>query len=131
MWFFVVIVALIRIVAGIAARKNAGTAEQNPWPLAPKPILSEREQLLFRRLEAIFPNHRIFVQVALSQLIEVKSGTSDFRSIRNRYSQLVAVSPLSERRPRRLKAEINEGAWPTLQRDTWRPLKNESRDELR
>jgi hypothetical protein len=97
MWFFVVLVALILIVAGVVAGKYFGTAEQNPWPLAPKPILSEREQLLFRRLEAIYPNHRIFVQVALSQMIAVKSGTADFRSIRNRYSQLVADFVLCRR----------------------------------
>jgi hypothetical protein len=38
----------------------------------------------------LYPDHKIFVQVALSQLIDVPEDHPGRQSIRNRFSQLVA-----------------------------------------
>jgi uncharacterized protein DUF2726 len=61
-----------------------------PWPLMAKALLTPWEQDLYRRLEELYPQHRVFAQVALSPLLEVRPGTGNRRAIRNHYSQLVA-----------------------------------------
>ena len=61
-----------------------------PWPLAARNLLTDREQSLYQRLLSLYPHHKIFVQVALSQLIEVDRNHPERRSIRARYKQLVA-----------------------------------------
>jgi hypothetical protein len=53
-------------------------------------LLSDREQLLYRRLLNLYPHHKILVQVALSQLIDVPEDHPERLSVRNRYCQLVA-----------------------------------------
>jgi hypothetical protein len=52
--------------------------------------MSKREQSLFDVLRRLYPDHPLFVQVALSQLIDVSLGHPQRRSIWNRFSQLVA-----------------------------------------
>jgi hypothetical protein len=49
-----------------------------------------REQSLYRRLVDLYPDHKILVQVALSQLINVDRNHPESESIRARYKQLVA-----------------------------------------
>lgn len=61
-----------------------------PWPVAAKTLLTEREQSLYQSLLSLYPNHRVFIQVALSQLIDVPEDHPERQSIRNRFSQLVA-----------------------------------------
>jgi hypothetical protein len=61
-----------------------------PWPVAPKHLLTERERSLYQCLLGLYPEHRIFIQVALSQLIDVPEGHPERMSIRNQFSQLVA-----------------------------------------
>jgi Protein of unknown function (DUF2726) len=61
-----------------------------PWPVVASNLLTRREQSLYERLLSLYPNHRIFVQVALSQLIDVPEDQPERQSIRNRFSQLVA-----------------------------------------
>jgi Protein of unknown function (DUF2726) len=61
-----------------------------PWPVAARNLLTNREQLFYQRLLSVYPNHRIFVQVALSQLIDVDRNHPERESIRARYKQLVA-----------------------------------------
>jgi hypothetical protein len=61
-----------------------------PWPVAERSLLSDREQSLYERLLSLYPHHKLFVQVALSQLIEVDRNHPESRSIRARYKQLVA-----------------------------------------
>jgi hypothetical protein len=41
------------------------------WPVAARNLLTQREQSLYQRLLSLYPDHKIFVQVALSQLIDV------------------------------------------------------------
>jgi hypothetical protein len=61
-----------------------------PWPVAARSLLSPREQSLYQRLLSLYPKHQVFVQVALSQLIDVDRNYPDSESIRARYKQLVA-----------------------------------------
>lgn len=94
-------IIVIAIIAGTlwVIRKigTGGHAGRDHWPLYSKPLLTERETDFYRRLEVMYPEHRIFVQVALSQLLEVSPGTRDRRSIRNRFNQLVADFVLCRR----------------------------------
>jgi hypothetical protein len=53
-------------------------------------LLSERENEFYHHLIAWYPNHQIFVQVALSQLINIDRNHPECDSIRARYKQLVA-----------------------------------------
>ena len=61
-----------------------------PWPVAARNLLSPREQSLYQRLLSLYPKHQVFVQVALSQLIDVDRNYPESESIRARYKQLVA-----------------------------------------
>jgi very-short-patch-repair endonuclease len=61
-----------------------------PWPVAARGLLTKREQSLYRILLNLYPEHKIFVQVALSQLIDVERNHPERHSIRARYKQLVA-----------------------------------------
>src|SRR5882762_3122585 len=61
-----------------------------PWPVAARNLLSPREQSLYQRLLSLYPKHQVFVQVALSQLIDVDRNHPESESIRARYKQLVA-----------------------------------------
>jgi very-short-patch-repair endonuclease len=63
---------------------------EDPWPVEAKNLLTEREQSLYRNLLDLYPDHKLFVQVALSQLIDVPEGHPERLSIRNQFSQLVA-----------------------------------------
>jgi very-short-patch-repair endonuclease len=63
---------------------------ETPWPLAAKKLLTERERSLYQSLLDLYPERKLFVQVALSQLIDVPKNHPDRQSIRNRFSQLVA-----------------------------------------
>jgi hypothetical protein len=61
-----------------------------PWPVAARNLLTERERSLYQSLLGLYPDHKIFVQVALSQLIDVDQSHPESKSIRARYKQLVA-----------------------------------------
>jgi len=62
----------------------------DPWPVAAKDLLTERERSLYQSLSDLYPDHKLFVQVALSQLIDVPEDHPERPSIRNQFSQLVA-----------------------------------------
>jgi very-short-patch-repair endonuclease len=61
-----------------------------PWPVEARNLLTDREQSFYQRLLNVYPHHKILVQVALSQLIEVDRNHPERQSIRARYKQLVA-----------------------------------------
>jgi hypothetical protein len=71
-------------------RSTGNPLPVEPWPLSARSLLSKREQLLYRRLVDLYPDHKILVQVALSQLINVDRTHPERESIRARYKQLVA-----------------------------------------
>jgi hypothetical protein len=69
---------------------SSETLSDDPWPVAARKLLTPREQSLYQDLLGLYPEHKIFVQVALSQLIDVPEAHPERMSIRNRFSQLVA-----------------------------------------
>jgi hypothetical protein len=71
-------------------RSAGNPLPDEPWPLSARNLLSKREQSLYRRLVDLYPDHKILVQVALSQLINVDRNHPESESIRARYKQLVA-----------------------------------------
>jgi hypothetical protein len=58
--------------------------------VAARKLLTDREQSFYQSLVRLYPRHNIFIQVALSQLIDVPVNHPERQSIRNRFSQLVA-----------------------------------------
>jgi hypothetical protein len=71
--------------------RNVGNSlPDEQWPLSARNLLTERENKLYQSLIALYPDHKIFVQVALSQLIKVDRKHPESDSIRARYKQLVA-----------------------------------------
>lgn len=95
-----------------------------PWPLAARNLLTDREQSLYQRLLSLYPHYKIFVQVALSQLIDADRNHPESESIRARYKQLVAdfvlcrpdlsvvavieLDDRSHERPRRQRADARK-----------------------
>jgi very-short-patch-repair endonuclease len=61
-----------------------------PWPVAARSLMSEREKSLYQDLISLYPDHKIFVQVALSQLVDVARNHPNRMAIRGRFKQLVA-----------------------------------------
>jgi Protein of unknown function (DUF2726) len=71
--------------------RSAGSPlPDEPWPLSARSLLSRREKKLYQTLVALYPDHRLLVQVALSQLINIDRNHPQSESIRARYKQLVA-----------------------------------------
>jgi len=66
------------------------SVSETPWPLRARSLLSEREKTLYRDLISLYPDHKLFVQVALSQLLDVAQGQPDRFAIRGRFKQLVS-----------------------------------------
>ena len=71
-------------------RSSSEILSEAPWPVAARKLLTAREQSLYDSLSGLYPRHRLFVQVALSQLIDVDWNHPECESIRARYKQLVA-----------------------------------------
>jgi uncharacterized protein DUF2726 len=71
-------------------RSAGNPLPDEPWPLSARNLLSKRENKLYQNLIVLYPDHKIFVQVALSQLIDVDRNHPESDSIRARYKQLVA-----------------------------------------
>lgn len=88
MWIALTII--VCIAALLLASLSRGPVQGDLWPLEAKPILTDRERVLFDRLLVAFPSCRIFPQVALSQLMVLKPGTRNWQSIQNQYFRLVA-----------------------------------------
>jgi hypothetical protein len=71
-------------------RSAAKPLPDEPWPLSARNLLSRREKKLYQTLVALYPDYRLLVQVALSQLINIDRNHPQSESIRARYKQLVA-----------------------------------------
>lgn len=71
-------------------RSAGNPLPDEPWPVSARNLLSRREKRLYQSLVVLYPDHKILVQVALSQLIGVDRNHPQSESIRARYKQLVA-----------------------------------------
>ncbi len=72
------------------ARFTVETPPEAPWPVVAKRLLSHREREFYDALLALYPDHRLFIQVSLSQIVDVPRDHPERYSIRARFSQLVA-----------------------------------------
>jgi very-short-patch-repair endonuclease len=88
LWAIAALVVLAVIAALLKPRRTTDSGLDKPWPLEAKhPLLSEPEQVLYRRLVQTLPNHLIFVQVQLLQALRFKRGEWS-SAVANRISQL-------------------------------------------
>lgn len=82
---------LLALVAAVLARRphrEKSASLDRPWPLEPKrPLLSQPEQVLYRRLLQACPRHTVLCQVQLMQMLRFKRGGWN-PGIANRISQL-------------------------------------------
>jgi very-short-patch-repair endonuclease len=88
----IIILIIAIIIAASAKNKKAGKFKYNPnetWPFEKKKILTATEQKLYFTLCEALPNHCIFSQVQLSQLIQVKKG-NDYKAWFNRINRMSA-----------------------------------------
>jgi very-short-patch-repair endonuclease len=67
------------------ASKKRG--EPSEWPYALRPVLTEREQVLFHRLRKALPEYIVLAQVQLSQVITVKSRVESRQAWLNKIAQ--------------------------------------------
>lgn len=82
------IAALVAAAALARPRRPAAHGRDGPWPLEPTPtLLSEPEQVLYRRLVEALPEYRVLTQVQLVRVLRFKRGQRD-RAVWNRISQL-------------------------------------------
>jgi very-short-patch-repair endonuclease len=84
-----ILVLLVLCVLAILLKKRR-TVPRRPWPLdVCRTVLTEPEQILYRRLMHALPNNLIFAQVQLSRFLVVKRGVPR-QTWFNRISQLSA-----------------------------------------
>jgi hypothetical protein len=67
------------------------------WWLIGRPILTDRELILHRRLATMFPDHVIFTQLPLSRLMDIIPATKGRSSNPDRFNQFVADFVLCRR----------------------------------
>jgi hypothetical protein len=83
---FVVLVVCV-VVAAIALRKKQNVSAV--WPVYARPVMSEVERQLFRRLIEAFPEKVVLPQVQLCRFVEVRDVLGRM-AVLNRYNRLSA-----------------------------------------
>jgi very-short-patch-repair endonuclease len=84
----IMVVASLVAVALARPRRRQASWRDRPWPLeATQTILSEPEQVLYRRLVEALPEYLVLPQVQLVRVMRFKRGQRD-RAVWNRISQL-------------------------------------------
>ena len=66
--------ALGFLAATFLTKKKDNSATDRPWPLFPKRVLANAEQVFYGRLVRAFPDCVILAQVALPAILGVKKG---------------------------------------------------------
>lgn len=80
--------ALVGAALEVIRPRNRSPSLNQPWPIEPKrTLLSQPEQVLYRRLSQACPRHIVLCQVQLLQMLRFKRGGWN-RGIANRISQL-------------------------------------------
>ena len=82
---FVVLVVCAIAVAALRKKQNVNTA----WPVYARPVMSEVERQLFRRLIEAFPEKLVLPQVQLCRFVEVRKVPGRM-AVLNRYNRLSA-----------------------------------------
>lgn len=86
---WIMAVAVLAAAAAMAGpRGRVARGRDRPWPLEPTPtILSEPEQVLYRRLVEALPEYLVLPQVQLARALRFKRGQRD-HAVWNRICQL-------------------------------------------
>ena len=85
---WIMVAVLVAAAALARPRRQEGSGRDRPWSLEPTPtILSEPEQVLYRRLVEALPEYLVLPQVQLARALRFKRGQRD-RAVWNRISQL-------------------------------------------
>ena len=82
---FVVLVVCVVAVAALRKKQNVNAA----WPVYARPVMSEVERQLFRRLIEAFPEKLVLPQVQLCRFVEVRNVPGRI-AVLNRYNRLSA-----------------------------------------
>jgi Protein of unknown function (DUF2726) len=89
-WTLVALVALLLIFGVLAKFLRRPKQPGGHWPLKVRnTVLSQPEQILYRRLVQALPGNLVFSQVQLSRFLDIESGVPR-QSWHNRISQLSA-----------------------------------------
>ena len=83
---FVVLLAVVGLVALLKAGKSGAGGGTGPWPFYSKRPLTTPEQVLFFRLVEALPGHIVLAQVQLSRFLGVKKGEK-FHTWNNRINR--------------------------------------------
>ncbi|WP_374353722.1 DUF2726 domain-containing protein [Chitinimonas sp.] len=76
-YFLFAFLALVLILVAVAkAKASQGSGGNGPWPFVKREFLTGGEKRFYAQLLAALPEYRVFPQVALSQLIDVKKGVN-------------------------------------------------------
>lgn len=88
LFWIVAVAVLLAAVALARPRRRESRGHDRPWPLEPAAtILSEPEQVLYRRLVEALPEYLVLPQVQLARALRFKRGQRD-HAVWNRICQL-------------------------------------------
>ena len=73
------------------------TIDKTVWPYKRKPLLTHTEQRFFALLHEALPEHQIFVQVALNQMLKIEKG-ENWSTWYNRIAQLSVDFVISDQK---------------------------------
>jgi hypothetical protein len=83
---FIAVVLVLAALGRLKRRKVAGL--EAPWPLEPKrALLTDPEQIIYRRLVKALPHHIVLAQVQLLQMVRFKRRSPP-DAVLNRMSRL-------------------------------------------
>jgi len=87
LWILLIAVLLVLAALGRLKRRRVAGLEV-PWPLEPKrALLTDPEQVLYRRLVQALPHHIVLAQVQLLQMVRFKRRSPPY-AVLNRMSRL-------------------------------------------
>ncbi|ROQ19865.1 uncharacterized protein DUF2726 [Marinimicrobium koreense] len=97
LWWVILLCTAVVIIITLATPKKGRKSPKSPfkydpkapWPFTKARLLTDAEKEAFDRLRDALPQHYIFAQVQLSQMMDVKPG-HDFRQWFNRISRMSA-----------------------------------------
>lgn len=86
---WILLIAAVLVLAALGRLKRRRVAElEVPWPLEPKrALLTDPEQVLYRRLVQALPHHIVLAQVQLLQMVRFKRRSPPY-AVLNRMSRL-------------------------------------------
>ena len=111
LWILLIAVLLVLAALGRLKRRRVAGLEV-PWPLEPKrALLTDPEQVLYRRLVQALPHHIVLAQVQLLQMVRFKRRSPPY-AVLNRMSRLsldfVVLTPDTGRHPDRQSADARK-----------------------